>query len=508
MRPSSPQEKFVLSYNDFRVLAWQLDQQPVASVSSASSTSLSVSSTASVVLSSCNELRSKPKGKRKLADRSIISFANRRERSKSPRKRVKTSSAESGSTSHSFAQLEPLAPALTPSSFAAAINLTSGTVPELKPLGSAEERKATPSVQSQSSEETSASDSSCSGMSSPGKGCCRRNRVALEFSRPNFCSGLPGFESDGETDIHESSEPPRPMVNNKYVVPEFISSLIRDFSESSVTPGCIPGELEPTIQKYSHGTEYIPKEAFGARPYKVEPKPLFCAVRSILATAHRIYKSRKDEKAWHPLVRSVLSGPFESARAAPFLEIDESQTKHICRELLPLSGNLAIPSVKTDQLLQFNRDNKHVAAVLNPLFVREPDLSLSAFDDPVSAKTFTGALVEVTAPSGDFEGCVYRFTLASAAIIARLRLLMKQTGNPPAPDSSPLMPVLGWVVHGHSWHLHLSYQQPDGSIVSIYQSVVLFPEEMSNFPRAAYRRAASCRKYGYIPRRLSSPADC
>jgi hypothetical protein len=455
----------VLSYNDFRVLAWQLDQQPVASTSSASSSlSSSVSSTASPVLSSCREPR--PKGKRKLADRSIISFANHRERSKSPRKRVKTSSAESESIAHSASEVEPLGPALTPSSFAAAINLTSSAALALKSSEQASKRKETPSVRSQSFEATSTSDSSCSRTSNPSKGCSRHNRVALEFTRPNFYSGLPGFESDEETGHCASIEPPEAVVDNKYHVPAFVSTLVRDFSETSATLGCIPGELELAVKKYSHDTEYIPREAFGASPCGEEAASLFRAVRSVFAAAHSIYKSRKGEKAWYPLVRSILSSPLETPQTAPFLDIDESQTKCICPELLPLAGAAPIPRVKTDQLLQLNRDNKHVAAVLNPLFVREPNLSLSAFDDPVLAKTFTAALVEVTAPSGDFEQGVYRFTVASAGILARLRRLAEQSSRTAANDSASAMPVLGWVVHGHFWHLHLSYRQLDGSIVS------------------------------------------
>jgi hypothetical protein len=189
------------------------------------------------------------------------------------------------------------------------------------------------------------------------------------------------------------------------------------------------------------------------------------------------------------------------------LDIDESQSKYVCQELLPLAGTVPIPRVKTDHLLQLNRDNKHVAAVLNPLFVREPNLSLSAFDDPVSAKTFTAALVEVAAPSGDFEEGVYRFTVASAAILARLRLLMQQTGRTTANDPASAMPVLGWVVHGHFWYLHLSYQQLDGSIVSAWILLHLIMKKTLMFLLLARPWPAPIRQHSDIPRYLSSFAD-
>jgi hypothetical protein len=33
-------------------------------------------------------------------------------------------------------------------------------------------------------------------------------------------------------------------------------------------------------------------------------------------------------------------------------------------------------------------------------------------------------------------------------------------------DDDEDMPVVGWVVHGHFWYLHIAYRRKDGNIVS------------------------------------------
>ena len=77
-----------------------------------------------------------------------------------------------------------------------------------------------------------------------------------------------------------------------------------------------------------------------------------------------------------------------------------------------------------------------------------PSFSLSAFNDPVAEKTFTCAIVEVKAPRGNFQEASYQIGIASAAILERIKLLG---------DSGEYgMPVVGWIVHGHFWTLHVS----------------------------------------------------
>jgi hypothetical protein len=69
---------------------------------------------------------------------------------------------------------------------------------------------------------------------------------------------------------------------------------------------------------------------------------------------------------------------------------------------------------------------------------------LSAFSDPVAAKTFTCAIIEVKAPGGNFQEVSYQVAITSAAMLQRVRLLDKD-----ASDGDDYMPVVGWVVHGH-----------------------------------------------------------
>lgn len=91
-----------------------------------------------------------------------------------------------------------------------------------------------------------------------------------------------------------------------------------------------------------------------------------------------------------------------------------------------------------------NCNHKDVAAVLNPLFRKHPDLSLSVFNDPVTAKTFTAAIIEVKSPGGDFDEGLYQFSVACAGVFARLRMLGGTTST-----GAYAMNVIGWVVHGY-----------------------------------------------------------
>jgi hypothetical protein len=145
-----------------------------------------------------------------------------------------------------------------------------------------------------------------------------------------------------------------------------------------------------------------------------------------------------------------------------------------------------------DHLVQFNRQHKNVGSVLDPLFRDEPDLWLSAFNDAKAAKTFTAAIVEVKAQGGDYDEGVYQFCVASSAVSARLKLLSEdaECGESGQRSSEAQvgevnvesnimekgkckdkigeidMPVIGWVIHGHFWYLHIAYRENDNTIVS------------------------------------------
>jgi hypothetical protein len=86
-----------------------------------------------------------------------------------------------------------------------------------------------------------------------------------------------------------------------------------------------------------------------------------------------------------------------------------------------LSGGTPIATAKTDFLLQLDRNHNEVTAVLNPLFRQHPNLSLSAFNNPVAAKTFTAAAIEVNSPGGDFDEGLYRFNIGCAGSSPVLR---------------------------------------------------------------------------------------
>jgi hypothetical protein len=138
--------------------------------------------------------------------------------------------------------------------------------------------------------------------------------------------------------------------------------------------------------------------------------------------------------------------------------------------------------VKVDHLQQFNRAYLNVGEeVLNRLFEREPGLWVSMFNDAVAGKTFTAGVVEVRALAGDYDEGVYQSCVVAGAMVRRLKGLRRldEEGEGSAMgeggelfaevenDNDEDMPVVGWVVHGHFWYLHIAYQRKDGNIVSI-----------------------------------------
>jgi hypothetical protein len=176
-----------------------------------------------------------------------------------------------------------------------------------------------------------------------------------------------------------------------------------------------------------------------------------------------------------PLVRDILVGPLPppTFSSTAFFIVEESQTILVHSDLFPTSGGYPIPSVKMDHLLQFNREHPNVGEeVLNGLFEREPELWVSVFRHAVAGKTFTAGLVEVKAVAGDCDEGVYQFCVAASAVLQRLRGLrrLNREGREVVMEdwdsNDEDMPVVGWVVHGHFWYLHIAYRRKDGNIVS------------------------------------------
>jgi hypothetical protein len=61
------------------------------------------------------------------------------------------------------------------------------------------------------------------------------------------------------------------------------------------------------------------------------------------------------------------------------------------------------------------------------------------------------AIAEAKSPSGSFTEGVYQLSVASASVLARLQILFQGLRR------REELPVLGWVVHGYFWFLHVIY---------------------------------------------------
>jgi hypothetical protein len=141
----------------------------------------------------------------------------------------------------------------------------------------------------------------------------------------------------------------------------------------------------------------------------------------------------------------ILIGPPGTNSSSPFVKHEEAHTRVVCSDLLPQQNDKPIPTVKVDHLLQFNPRHRVISPLYKPVFQSQPpSFSLSAFSDPVAAKTFTCAIIEVKAPGGNFQEASYQVAISSTAMLQRVRLVDKD-----ASDGGDYMPVVGWVGHGH-----------------------------------------------------------
>lgn len=108
--------------------------------------------------------------------------------------------------------------------------------------------------------------------------------------------------------------------------------------------------------------------------------------------------------ALYIIIRDILIDPPHAASATPFVKHEEAYIRQVCTDLLPEPNESRIPTVKVDHLLQINPSHKKVGLLYRAGFRSQPpSFSLSAFNDPVAAKTFTCATVEVKPPGCNFQ---------------------------------------------------------------------------------------------------------
>jgi hypothetical protein len=327
------------------------------------------------------------------------------------------------------------------------------------------------------------SATSASRAPSPTKSV-RSRRVQLDYTSPAIFFGPPGQSYDSEEEMSDNSdsepqsaEQTAPTIHQQVRklslehtdatssavidtgIPPTISDLIRRLSEEAADP-VLPRDIISRIRSTSP-TESFPEPKFAEIPHPKTTRQLLRHVSKLFDMARELYAGSYDEAAWYPLIRMILIGPPGTTSSSPFVKHEEAHTRVVCSDLLPQQNDRPIPTVKVDHLLQFNPGHRLISPLYKPVFQsQQPSFSLSAFSDPVAAKTFTCAVIEVKAPGGNFQEASYQVAIASAAILQRVRLLDKDDSN-----GGDYMPVVGWVVHGHFWTLHVSYREIDGSIV-------------------------------------------
>ena len=228
--------------------------------------------------------------------------------------------------------------------------------------------------------------------------------------------------------------------------PEPVLPLVQVLSE----PPCeyVPARLRDWIKSSTHETEIAPDHTVDFHS-KYDDAEIAA------------WKKYADDLQNPPeVLLELINRAFElDTSSGSMLSIQESGSLSIAKGLLPFPSGSPIPSVKTDFLLQINPKHPNVARIFSSFFSRNPETSLSAFDDAIASKTLTGAIIIFT--SGTLDDGIYRFSVTSAAILARLSGLRKSGGF----GDLVQMPVIGWVVHCRDWYLLLAYQQDGPSTV-------------------------------------------
>ncbi|KAI9861239.1 MAG: hypothetical protein M1813_005412 [Trichoglossum hirsutum] len=480
---SSPTFPPIITFNDLRVLAWQIDIDQA---------------TRKRHRRAASSAESPPPWKK----RRMNSSPTKRQRQDYELPERPRNLAEPNSTSSSTTRtnLTTEDNTLTPSSFATLVdNLVSTGIPRSRTVDSSTistRLSYIPPLSNQSSRPTSR-------QPSPSKGGDRKKRVALQYTCPPFKFGWPdnpsdssdssgedddiqweGLETQAASEANTQRLTPLPHPPPNPPVPKHISDLIADLSESAATPGSIPSNYRSLIAKYTHNSEPIPPDAFS--PPTTESDTLWTHAHTALRTAHALHNERESEASWYPLVHTLLLGPLpptstttpKQRRHCLLLPV-MAQTMSVDPSLLPLDGPAsepyAIGTVKVDFLLQFDNKHKAVRPVLEPV-LKSTKASFSAFADPVAAKTCTAAVVEVKTPGGDREEGEYQVVVAAAGILRKVEEIRVARGSVGGVsgtlpgekvegDREEVMPALGVMVHGHWWEILVVYWE-EGAMVS------------------------------------------
>ncbi|KAG8532425.1 uncharacterized protein KY384_002910 [Bacidia gigantensis] len=172
----------------------------------------------------------------------------------------------------------------------------------------------------------------------------------------------------------------------------------------------------------------------------------------------------RDENAWcDEVVRRLLKWEPHSPDQPRFTRIENIQSQMINEACLPMNAGVTVESKKADFALAISPDHPDNATqyhALNSVDVVE-HFTLSQMNDTCTSKLVLYAGIEVKKASGDkTKALAQLITWLAAGIMKRRKLLSKANESSPtspsAKHASTTPPLIGFLVHGHTWELFMA----------------------------------------------------
>ena len=274
----------------------------------------------------------------------------------------------------------------------------------------------------------------------------RLKRQNLRYTSPPFVMGMPRPASKKTTafgvDVGEEA------------VPACIDELVCRLSDTTAVCGCISPLLEDEVRLMSRGMGPIPPYAVGESGFS-DMK----FIRSILETTRTKRADFCDESAWVDSTSLIMKRVLED------LEVVSAQTKAVRSTHLPRIYERPVGTVKVDGHITLPQHMPETQALYQTLRAAKNEINISAFSDSESFQSFVTGLFEVKPDYGDFEEGVYQLSVAACAMQTSMK---RNTLNPRCQDLyARVLPVIAFLVHGHSWNVFIFYRQSDDSVVSL-----------------------------------------
>jgi hypothetical protein len=114
-------------------------------------------------------------------------------------------------------------------------------------------------------------------------------------------------------------------------------------------------------------------------------------------------------------------------------------------------------------------DHDEIQAVYDSFRTKTKRVNISPLTDAYTSGLALACVMEVKDAGGSATEAETQLAVFHAAMLWKIRELINMARKAPmSPEETErLVPsVVGWTIIGHTWSLHISSLQPDGSIVS------------------------------------------